>query len=170
MPGELLQPAAERRRDLLGLAGWAVLVTAAAMGGALSPADAWYDALEKPPLTPPSAVFPVAWTLLYALMTVAAWLIWRHTGLAAGLPALLPFVAQLGANGLWPILFFHWQRPDLALVDLVALWALVALTMLRFRRVRPLACWLLSPYLAWVSFALYLNAGVLIINDLAPAG
>lgn len=170
MPGALLPPAADRRRDLLGLAGWAALVFLAAMGGLLSPADAWYAGLAKPPLTPPDPAFPVAWTLLYGLMTVAAWMVWRRTGLAAGLPALLPFVAQLGASGLWPILFFQWHRPDLALLDLAALWALIALTMLRFHRVRPLACWLLAPYLLWVSFAVYLNAAVLVLNGPAPPG
>lgn len=170
MPAELLQEPGSRRRELIGLAGWAVLVSAAAMGGVLSPPDVWYAGLEKSPLTPPPVAFPLAWGVLYLLMTVAAWLVWRRTGLVAGLPALLPFVAQLGANGLWPILFFQWHRPDLALVDLAALWVLIGLTMLRFHRVSATACWLLAPYLAWVSFAVYLNAAILVLNGPAPPG
>lgn len=170
MAGEPLQETGGRRRELLGFAGWLALVTLAAMGGVLTPSGAWYAGLEKPPFTPPDLLFPVAWTLLYALMTVSAWLVWRRTGLVAGLPALLPFIAQLGANGLWSILFFQWHRVDLALVDLAALWVLVALTMLRFHRVSATACWLLLPYLAWVSFAVYLNAAILLLNGPAPPG
>ncbi len=161
-------PMADRRRDLLGLGGWTLLVIVTAMGGILSPPGAWYAGLAKPPLTPPDLAFPVAWTLLYILMTAAAWQVWRRIGLVAGLAVLLPFVAQLGANGLWSILFFQWHRPDLALVDLVALWLLVALTMWRFRQVHPPAAWLLAPYLVWITFAGYLNIGVILLNGPAP--
>ena len=161
-------PMADRRRDLLGLGGWALLVIITALGGILSPPGEWYAALEKPPLTPPDLAFPVAWTILYGLMIAAAWQVWRRVGLIAGLAVLLPFVAQLGANGLWSILFFQWHRPDLALVDLVALWLLVALTIWRFRRVHPPAAWLLTPYLVWITFAGYLNVGVILLNGPAP--
>ena len=162
------RPMDHRRRDLIGLGGWTLLVVIAAMGGILSPPGEWYASLDKPPLTPPDLLFPVAWTILYGLMIAAAWQVWRRTGLIAGLAVLLPFVAQLGANGLWSILFFQWHRPDLALVNLVVLWVLIALTMLRFRRVHAPAAWLLAPYLAWVSFAAYLNIGVIVLNGPAP--
>ncbi len=162
------RPMDHRRRDLIGLGGWTLLVVIAAMGGILSPPGEWYASLDKPPLTPPDLLFPVAWTILYGLMIAAAWQVWRRTGLIAGLAVLLPFVAQLGANGLWSILFFQWHRPDLALVNLVVLWVLIALTMLRFRRVHAPAAWLLAPYLAWVSFAAYLNIGVILLNGPAP--
>lgn len=161
-------PMDDRRRDLLGLGGWTLLVVITAMGGILSPPGDWYAALQKPPLTPPNAVFPVAWTLLYATMIAAAWMVWRRVGLLAGMAALLPFIAQLGANGLWSIVFFQWHRPDLALVNLVVLWLLVALTMVRFRRVHPPAGWLLLPYLAWLTFAGYLNIGIIVLNGPAP--
>ena len=162
------RPMDDRRRDLIGLGGWTLLVVITAMGGILSPPGEWYASLDKPPLTPPDLLFPVAWTILYGLMIAAAWQVWRRTGLLAGLAVLLPFVAQLGANGLWSILFFQWHRPDLALVNLVVLWVLIALTMLRFRRVHAPAAWLLVPYLAWVSFAAYLNIGVIVLNGPAP--
>ena len=162
------RPMDDRRRDLIGLGGWTLLVVITAMGGILSPPGEWYASLDKPPLTPPDLLFPVAWTILYGLMIAAAWQVWRRTGLLAGLAVLLPFVAQLGANGLWSILFFQWHRPDLALVNLVVLWVLIALTMLRFRRVHAPAAWLLAPYLAWVSFAAYLNIGVIVLNGPAP--
>jgi len=161
-------PMDDRRRDRRGLAGWTLLVVITAMGGILSPPGDWYAALDKPPMTPPDLLFPIAWTLLYALMVAAAWQVWRRIGLLACLAVLIPFIAQLGANGLWSILFFQWHRPDLALVDLVVLWALIALTMLRFRRVHPPAAWLLAPYLVWVTYAGYLNIGIILLNGPAP--
>jgi len=156
------------RRDWVGLAGWTLLVVLTAMGGILSPPGEWYAGLTKPPLTPPDLLFPIAWTALYLLMIAAAWQVWRRVELVAGLATLLPFVAQLGANGLWSILFFQWHRPDLALVDLVVLVALVALTMWRFHRVHPPAAWLLAPYLIWLGYAGYLNIGIIVLNGPAP--
>lgn len=159
---------ADRRRDRIGLAGWTLLVVITAMGGILSPPGEWYAGLTKPPLTPPDLVFPVAWTALYILMIAAAWQVWRRIGIVAGLAVLMPFVAQLGANGLWSILFFQWHRPDLALVDLVALIILVGLTIWRFHRVHPPAAWLLAPYLVWLAYAGYLNIGIIVLNGPAP--
>lgn len=161
-------PMADRRRDRIGLAGWTLLVVITAMGGILSPPGEWYAGLTKPPLTPPDLVFPVAWTALYILMIAAAWQVWRRIGIVAGLAVLMPFVAQLGANGLWSILFFQWHRPDLALVDLVALIILVGLTIWRFHRVHPPAAWLLAPYLVWLAYAGYLNIGIIVLNGPAP--
>lgn len=156
------------RRDWLGLAGWTLLVVITAMGGILSPPGAWYAGLAKPPMTPPDLLFPIAWTVLYLTMIAAAWQVWRRIGLIAGLAVLLPFVAQLGANGLWSILFFQWHRPDLALVNLVVLLALVALTIWRFHRAHPPAAWLLVPYLVWLGYAGYLNIGIIVLNGPAP--
>jgi len=156
------------RRDGLGLAGWTLLVVITAMGGILSPPGAWYAGLAKPPMTPPDLLFPIAWTVLYLTMIAAAWQVWRRIGLIAGLAVLLPFVAQLGANGLWSILFFQWHRPDLALVNLVVLLALVALTIWRFHWVHPPAAWLLAPYLVWLGYAGYLNIGIIVLNGPAP--
>jgi len=157
-----------RRQDAYGLLGWTLLVFIAAMGGILSPPGEWYAALTKPPLTPPNWLFPVAWTLLYITMIVASWQVWRRIGVRAGLSTLLPFVAQLGANGLWSIVFFQWNRPDLALVDLVVLWALIGLTIMRFYRVYAPAAWWLLPYWVWVSYAGYLNIGIIVLNGPAP--
>jgi len=120
--------------------------------------------LAKPPGTPPDWAFPLAWTLLYGMMAVAAWLVGRRVSLETGLPVLLPFIAQLGANGLWSILFFGWQRPAAALLDLIILWLLVSLCIHRFRRISVTAAALLVPYLLWVTFAAYLNAGVVLLN------
>ncbi|MDZ7810873.1 MAG: TspO/MBR family protein [Arhodomonas sp.] len=142
------------------------MTAAAAASGAPTPPGEWYAALSKPPGTPPAWVFPVAWTLLYVMMAVAAWLVGRRVTLETGLPVLLPFIAQLGANGLWSVLFFGWQRPVMALLDLLVLWGLVVLCIHRFRRVSVPAAALLLPYLLWISFAAYLNAGIVVLNPL----
>jgi tryptophan-rich sensory protein len=151
-------------RSFLGLAGWLLITATAAASGVLTPPGSWYQGLQKPPFTPPDWLFPVAWTLLYVMMAVAAWLVWRRTGLRNGLPALLPYVAQLGANGLWSVVFFGWHLPGVALLDLFLLWVLILLTIWRFRVVTRSAALLLMPYLAWVTFAAYLNAGVWWLN------
>ncbi len=148
----------------LALLGFLAITALAAAGGILTSPGEWFAALAKPPLNPPDWVFAPVWTVLYILMAVAAWLVWRRAGLRGGLPALAPFVAQLGANGLWSILFFGLEQPALALLDLIVLWCLIVLTLLRFARVSQPAAWMLAPYLAWVTFAGYLNAGIVILN------
>ncbi|MGR4066530.1 tryptophan-rich sensory protein [Halomonas sp. LR3S48] len=148
------------RHSLLILFGWLLLVALVAMTGVLTPPGAWYAALDKPPLTPPDWVFPVAWTTLYLMMAVAAWRATLRVPAAERFTVLWPFVAQLVANGLWSILFFGLHWIFVALADLLLLWALILLTISRFARVSSLAAWLLVPYLAWVGFAGYLNAGI----------
>lgn len=142
-------------RGLLGLAGWVVLSFGAAVVGAGFTPGTWYAALVKPPWNPPNWIFGPVWTMLYLLMGAAAWLVWRAHGPAW---ALGLFVAQLLLNAAWSWLFFGRHRPDLALLEITALWLAIAATLVAFWRVRPLAGALLVPYLAWVSFALLLNA------------
>jgi tryptophan-rich sensory protein len=104
------------------------------------------------------------WTTLYALMGIAAWLVWRErTRQRVGVPLTLFFV-QLGFNAIWSPLFFGLHRIDLALIDIIALWLMIVLTIKTFARVRPVAAWLLSPYLVWVSFASILNASFWWLN------
>jgi len=147
-------------RELVGLLVW-ILVSfvPAAVGGRFLPGE-WYRALDKPPWTPPGWVFGPAWTLLYFSMGVAAWLVWRERGVERAALPLALFAVQLVLNGLWSWLFFGLRRPDLGLVDIVALWAAIAATVVTFWGVRPLAGAILLPYLAWVSFATALNASI----------
>jgi tryptophan-rich sensory protein len=123
----------------------------------------WYDVLEKAPGTPPGWVFPVVWNTLYLMMGIAALLVARtpHENRAV---ALRIFHAQLALNALWSPLFFGLRSPVLGLVDILLLINLVALTILVFRRVRPLAAALLLPYLGWIMYAAYLNAGIVALN------
>jgi translocator protein len=141
----------------LSLAAWLLIVFAAAALGAIGSRDApqIYAQLALPRWAPPSGVFGPVWTALYALMGVAAWLVWRAPGRhpwAIGL-----FAAQLAVNVLWSWLFFAWLSGPMAALDVVLLLMLVAATAIAFWRVRRLAGVLLLPYLAWVAFAAVLT-------------
>lgn len=142
----------------------ALVAAVAYIGGRFAP-GAWYQALEKPLWTPPGWVFGPAWTLLYLLMAVAAWLVWRAEPTAWARAGLAAYLAQLALNGLWSWIFFGLRRPGLALVDLGVLWAMILLTTVLFWKTRPLAGGLLLPYLAWVSFAGALNFEVWRLNS-----
>jgi len=98
------------------------------------------------------------------MMAVAGWLVWREAGLAGALSPLGLFAAQLALNGIWSWLFFGLQRPDLAFVDIVALWLAIAATVATFGDVSMVAAWVMLPYLAWVSFALLLNLSIWRLN------
>jgi translocator protein len=117
----------------------------------------WYAALEKPPLNPPNHAFGPVWTVLYILMAVAAWIVWKTRPSGCRRRGLLLFAIQLALNFLWTWIFFGTHQMLTAFVDLMALWAAILLTILTFRRMSHTAAWLLVPYLAWVAFAGYLN-------------
>lgn len=121
-------------------------------------AGTFYQQLVRPDWAPPGDVFGPVWTVLYALMAVAAWLVWRTAGsVAAARAALLLYLLQLAANALWSWLFFAWHMGGAALADLVLLWLLIGATTMAFWRIRPLAAALMLPYWAWVTFAGLLN-------------
>jgi len=145
----------------LGLVGWLVLCFGAAAVGARFRPGAWHAGLRKPSWTPPNWLFAPVWTLLYAMMAVAAWLAWQGVGLSweSGL-----FLVQLVLNAAWTWLFFGLKRPALALADILALWLAIAATLVTFWQLRPLAGLLLAPYLAWVTFAAALNAALWRLN------
>lgn len=144
----------------VGLVGWLLAAFAAGAAGAVASIDAasFYAQLSKPSWAPPAWVFGPVWSALYALMGVAAWLVWRShgsKGLALGL-----FGAQLAVNALWSWLFFAWHRGALAAVDVLVLLALIVATVAAFWRTSRLAALLLLPYLLWVSFASVLTWAV----------
>ena len=127
--------------------------------------ETWYPTLVKPPFNPPSWVFGPVWTVLYIMIGLAAFLVWRKGLDADGVKAALNlFVLQLALNGLWSILFFGMQAPGLAFLEIVVLWIAIVATMRAFWRVNPAAGWLLVPYLAWVSFATILNGSIWMLN------
>jgi tryptophan-rich sensory protein len=124
----------------------------------------WYAALRKPAWNPPAWVFGPVWTLLYLMMAVAVWLVWRERGFAGAGGALALFTLQLILNALWSIIFFGRRNPALALVEIFFLWAAIFATMLSFWRVSQPATWLMWPYLLWVTFAGFLNLNIWKLN------
>ena len=124
-----------------------------------------FNELNKPPLSPPGWLFPVVWTALYILMGIASYLV-----LVSGeeeakvMSALKVYGLQLAFNFFWSIIFFNLESYLFAFVWLVALWILILLTMIKFFRIREAAGYLLLPYLAWVTFAGYLNLGIYLLN------
>jgi len=124
----------------------------------------WYPTLAKPSFNPPDWVFGPVWTTLYVLMAIAAWLVWRRSGLHGARPALVLFAVQLALNLAWSLLFFGAHRVDLALADIVVLWAALVATAIAFRRHSTMATVLMLPYLAWVSFASLLNFSIWRLN------
>ena len=139
--------------QVAGLLGWLLVVFVAAAVGAAASVDApsFYAQLSKPAWAPPAGVFGPVWTVLYALMGVAAWLVWRSPGPKRA--ALTLFGAQLAANALWSWLFFAWHRGALAAVEILVLLALIVAMIVAFWRISRLAALLMVPYLLWVSFA-----------------
>ncbi len=142
---------------MIALTGWLLLCFAAAGTAVFVSTDGWYAALHKPSWNPPAWIFGPAWSLLYALMAVAAWLVWREGGWKVQTRPLGWFLLQWMLNALWTPLFFGMHRPDIAFAEIVVLWLVIAATLVSFWRVRQVAGILLVPYLAWVSFAAALN-------------
>lgn len=125
----------------------------------------WYQNLAKPVFNPPSWVFGPVWTLLYALMGVAAYIVWkRGSHRYVVKQALAVFAVQLFLNAIWTPIFFGVHQVGLALLVIVLLWASILATMVLFYQRSRLACWLLLPYLLWVSFATVLNASIWFLN------
>ncbi len=139
----------------------------AALGSAftLGAIDSWYGALSKPPLNPPNWIFGPVWTALYALMAIAAWLVYeKRMQSKEANKALAVYAVHLGVNALWSIVFFGLHAPLAALGVIIVLLALIGYTAFLFYRVRSAAGYLLLPYIAWVSFATYLNLMIVILN------
>jgi len=154
------------KQKYLGLAAWLVTsFVASAIGAAATiRASEYYQQLVQPGWAPPAAVFGPVWTVLYALMGIAAWLVWQSGGFKRQRVALGLFFAQLAVNALWSWLFFAWNQGAIAFADILLLIILVLATLRTFWRVRPLAGVLLLPYLMWISFAAALNYSIWHLN------
>lgn len=125
----------------------------------------WYAGIVKPATNPPAWVFGPVWTTLFALMGIAAFLVWKKglnrkdVKIALGI-----FFGQLVLNALWSIIFFGLYSPGGALVEIVFLWLAILATIIAFARISRSAAWLLLPYILWVSFAGYLNYSIWVLN------
>ena len=120
----------------------------------------WYATLQKPELTPPGWIFGPVWITLYFLMGIAAYLVWKRNNKKA----LIIFGVQLILNSLWSIIFFGLQNPGLALLEIIILWIAILWTMIAFWKIDRRAGVLFVPYIAWVSFAAYLNYSIWTLN------
>lgn len=150
-----LKPLAVSVLLALGVGGLSALLTNSSMEH--------YGQLKQPPLAPPGWLFPIVWTILFLLMGIAAYLVWMQND-PDRKTALTLYAVQLGFNFFWTIIFFNLRSYGLALVWLIALWVLILLTVRYFYKSTPAAGILLVPYLLWVTFAAYLNAGVWLLN------
>lgn len=125
----------------------------------------WYATLVKPSFRPPNWIFGPVWTALYFLMGVALYLVWTKGLKKKNVKiAVKIFGIQLILNSLWPILFFGLESPFYALIEIIVLWVAVAATIFKFYKISKNAAYLLIPYLLWVSFAMFLNYSIFILN------
>ena len=130
----------------------------------ISAIPAWYATLNKPVFAPPNWIFGPVWTLLYFLMGISFYLIWKQGWKKKIRAAGMFFLAQLGLNFIWSPIFFGLRAPLLGLIVIVTMWVLIVMTMKRFYPLSRLAFYLLVPYLLWVSFATLLNAAIVVLN------
>ncbi|CAN5721529.1 tryptophan-rich sensory protein [soil metagenome] len=156
-------------RSVFVLAGFLLVCFAVAAIGALATVPAiptWYAGIQKPSFNPPNWIFGPVWSVLYATMAVAAWLVWRATSVATPQRrnALAAFFVQLALNGAWTPIFFHFHQLGWSLAVIAALWLAILVTLLLFWKIRRLAGILLIPYIVWVSFATALNAAIWHLN------
>jgi len=144
----------------------ALAFAAAAIGGvaAAGGTGEWYESLRLPSWRPPNWVFGPVWTVLYVMIAVAAWLVWRERGADGAAEALAVWAVQLALNATWTGLFFGLHRPGLAFAEIVVLALAVAATIVLFARVSPPAALLLVPYFGWVCFAALLNGAIWNLN------
>jgi translocator protein len=150
--------------SLTALAGFVAVCFLAAMTGALFRPGEWYERLKKPSWRPPNRLFAPVWTVLYMMIAVSGWLVWRQTGFAGAAWPLAVYALQLVLNAVWTPLFFGLHRPDLGFLDIVLVWLSIVATIILFFPIHVGAALLLVPYLAWVTFATALNFAVWRLN------
>jgi benzodiazapine receptor len=126
--------------------------------------SSWYAYLLKPDFNPPNWLFGPVWTLLYILMGISLFLVWRQSSSRHRYNAMSLFFIQLFFNFCWSFMFFYFHQIGLALIDIILLWIFILLTIIFFAKHHKTAAALLIPYLAWVSFATILNAAIYQLN------
>jgi tryptophan-rich sensory protein len=157
----------ETRQNLIALlVAFALCFAAAAVGELLTrPNLAWYASLEPPGFTPPNGVFPLVWTVLYAIMAISAWLFWRAKGREQDRRlGLVWFAIQLALNVAWSFAFFWLRNPGAGLLVVLLLLVAIAVTIVLFDRSSRAAALLLVPYLLWICFATALNFAFWFLN------
>lgn len=161
MNATTIRPAPTRATSFRAAAIVAVAVALTSFTGSLFPPGAWYTGLNQPIGTPPDIAFPIAWTLLYIAMAVAAWLVWRSVGLGR---ALGLFTLQLVLNAAWMPITFGAHLLVGSVIVIAAIWLVLTATVIEFWFANRAASLLLWPYLAWITYAGYLAIGLAILN------
>lgn len=146
--------------SIFALFAFVALSFATAATGAIFRPGTWYRQLDKPGWRPTDRLFAPVWTVLYALIALSGWMVWRETGMVGAAIPLTIYAVQLLLNAAWTPIFFGLHRPGMALAEIVLLWASILATIVLFQRVSLAAAVLLGPYLAWVSFATALNFSI----------
>lgn len=137
------------------------------LGAQVSPgitSGEWYETINKPDWNPPAWIFGPVWILLYTMMAISAWVVWKRSGFKRAKAGFILFFTQLLLNGLWSQIFFGQQEIGWAFAEIVALWVAIILTIFYFFRHSKVAGWLLIPYLLWVTFAGWLNYTIWVLN------
>lgn len=167
MPGRGHDGSTPRLRQSLGLVALLMLCYLVMVIGALwtdSATGRWYQGLSRPSWTPPGWAFSVVWPVLYTMMAVAAWLVWRRRGWSAAAKPLTLFLVQLALNLFWSAVFFGLERPDAAFFEICVLCLMIVATTVAFWKVTASAGWLMMPYVLWTTFAALLNLAIWRMN------
>ena len=141
----------------LGIGGIAGMFTSEAIPG-------WYASLNQPSFNPPNWVFGPVWTTLYTILGISFFLIWKLPSSKERNLAMLVFLVQLLLNFCWSFFFFYFKMIGLALIDILALWTMIVVMLVRFYKLKPIASYINIPYLLWVSFATALNMAYFFLN------
>jgi len=160
-------PTQSTARNIAGFGCFLATCIAAMIAGAVVTTPnvtTWYKELAQPPWTPPPWLFGPVWTVLYVMMAVSAWLVWKCGDASTSRRPLVLFGIQLVLNVAWSWLFFGMKSPGIALIEILVLLGAIALTMISFGKISRLAGLLLMPYIMWVMFATSLNAGFWWLN------
>jgi len=173
----LKKPYASYKRDIPRLAiSIAVPLIAGAFGAIFTSesVSTWYQTIEKPSLNPPNWLFGPVWTMLYVMMGISLFLVWRATSTATfhedrrsrkELAAFIAFGTQLILNVLWSFLFFGLRMPQLAFAEIMILLISIVMTIVIFSKISKLAAVLMLPYAGWVTFASFLNLQIWLLNS-----
>ncbi len=141
----------------LGLGAIAGLFTAEAV-------PEWYETLNRPSFNPPNWLFGPVWTILYILLGISLFLIWKKSASKERNLAILVFLLQQALNFAWSFIFFYFNMIGFALVEIILLWASIIIMLILFRKIKPIAAYINIPYLIWVTFAAILNASYYLLN------
>jgi benzodiazapine receptor len=149
---------------LISLLAFILACAAAAAPGLVLRPGRWYEDLVKPSWRPPNWLFGPVWLVLYLMIAVSGWQVWRKAGFDGAAGALAVYAVQLVFNGLWSAIFFGLHRPGLALIEIVCLWLSILATVVAFHPVDEWAAYMLVPYALWVAFAVVLNFRIWRLN------